>query len=114
MNNAAGAAQAFYVPRVAVAVNPTTLAAYGTGSVTTSPAQGTAANGVPPYSYQWSLTSGSGITANTPTQAATTFTGNATVAGNYAAFRLTVTDASGGQASADVSVAVSRNGGGNQ
>jgi hypothetical protein len=76
-----------------------------TGSITVTPAGGTA-----PYTYAWTKVSGATITADSSTAATTTFTATSLTSGEtrVAIFRCTVTDNVAATATADVTVTIAR------
>ena len=77
-----------------------------TRELTSDTITGTASHGTTPYTFAWSRVSGStAITATNPTSNISTFTATVSVDTFVeAVFRLTVTDAQGAQATADVTV----------
>ena len=94
---------------MSVEVTPTyvskTQGSFGPGDISITTAQVTAnvTGGVPAYSYSWARTSGStDIDADSPTAAATTFTGTVPVGAILnATFVCTVTDANGAVVASD-------------
>jgi len=91
---------------------PTSLSVTGASSTeSTGSTTVTAANGVPPYTYSWAWqTGGSGISINSPSSAATSFTGTGlTPATNKSGTAVcTVTDSIGQHAQATCSVSITR------
>ena len=88
----------------APSVDGTVFSQRGSAYVTSSPSQATPSGGLSPYSYLWSITSGT-VTSNTPTSASNTFA--ATVNFNStktATARVTCTDALGATAFADITI----------
>jgi hypothetical protein len=94
--------------------SPTSLYKTGpTASQTTASVTVTPSGGVSPYTYAWTLLSGSTLTVNSPTAATTTFSKTGMISGDSfdATYRCTVTDSTGGTpltATADVPVTIER------
>jgi Putative phage tail protein/SprB repeat len=94
--------------------SPTYLYKTGpTASQTTASVTVTPSGGVSPYTYAWTLLSGSALTVNSPTAATTTFSKTGMISGDSfdATYRCTVTDSTGGTpltATADVPVTIER------
>jgi hypothetical protein len=79
----------------------------GGGAFTTPTRTVTAAGGTAPYTYAWTKVSGDTLTVNSPTAAATTFTGTPGVGNTLqAVYRCTVTDNVAATATVDVSVSI--------
>lgn len=111
VNDASGQAQTFYLPSVSVSVTPQVVTAYGTkGFVTTGSARANAANGTPPYAYSWASLNNSGIVATSPLNDLTAFRGSVNFGPLNDVFRVTVVDAVGLIATADVIVSLERSG----
>lgn len=86
------------------------LAGTATASVTTSAVTATPTGGTSPYTYAWAQTGSSPYawTINSPAIASTSFTAAAVEVGAYATnlFQVTITDANGATATANVSASV--------
>jgi hypothetical protein len=80
--------------------------ASASGTTTSSVITGTVSGGTGPFTYAWARVSGdTQITAGSPTAAATTFSATCYDAVEFSTvFRLTVTDANGATATADITV----------
>lgn len=75
-----------------VSATPETLSKFGTtSSLTTSNATATASGGTGPYTYAWTLPSGLGVVANSPSSATTSFTASGLSPGNLVSATATVT-----------------------
>lgn len=81
----------------------------GTATVTSSPTTVTPSGSPGPYTYSWVKVSGGAITANSPSSATTTFSGQPLIGGFLnATFRCTVTGSSQSTQSNGVSVSLER------
>lgn len=101
---------ASFTSPISLAISPTSISKSSVSSVvTTAAVTATPTGGTSPYSYSWTRLSGaSEITANSPTSASTSFTGDGVPNGVTltAIFRCTVTDSFGSTASAEITVSV--------
>lgn len=92
---------------LSISISPSSLynSRTGSGSLTSSPATGTASGGTGPYTYAWTYVSGNSYTINSPSSATTTFTTSLT-AGQLKSgvYRCTVTDSLSATASATITV----------
>lgn len=97
---------------LAVTASPTSVAAAGGGAAqTTASVTATASGGAGGTSYAWTrLTGSTGISADSPSAATTTFSASGLALGEQrtATFRLTATDSASSTATADVSVSITR------
>jgi hypothetical protein len=94
-----------------VTISPSTLSTSGTASsATIGPAVATASGGVAPYSYRWSIASGSAFTITSPSSNSTTFSISGVAAGTSAEAiaQVAVTDANGSVVTSVVSLLVTR------
>lgn len=80
-------------------------------TVTTQTATATPSGGAAPYTYSWVNVSGYG-SINRPTQAGTSFTATVPTGTFHGVFRVTITDAIGQTATADVTASFTNYGGG--
>lgn len=96
---------------LSASVTSSTVTATGTGStVTSSSVTVTATGGSTPYTYAWTLNSGSGVSAVSSTAATTTFQATGLAAGGSATgvMRCTVTDNASATFTVDVNVTLTR------
>lgn len=92
---------------LSISISPSSLydSRLGDGSLTSSPATGTASGGTGPYTYAWTYVSGNSYTIDSPSLATTTFTTTLT-AGQIKSgvYRCTATDSLSATASATITV----------
>jgi hypothetical protein len=92
-------------PTVSISPNPLAISSPTNGGTASGSATATGAGGVPPYSYNWVLTGGSGVTAINTTTATPSFSSVVSYGSSASAtYQVTLTDAAGNTVSSPLTV----------